>query len=206
MATALLAHLAATGGMPPAGAWAIDPARAVVAFSGRVSFLAPTISARFAGVAGQVEVADSCGGVRVEVDVTSMTTGNRAYDEVIGAIDPFDAARFQLAVYESTRVLWTATGADIEGRLVGGRAGDRGGRRSRGAVVAAGHGRPGGAGRGGAGGPGPGPPGSDPASRGCPALGMTGVPGLLAQRRARCDLTGSCWQETAVLEGTEEGS
>ena len=47
-------------------------------------------------------------GVRVEVDVTSMTTGNRAWDEVIGAVDPFDTGRFPLAVYESTRVLWTA--------------------------------------------------------------------------------------------------
>ena len=120
MATALLAHPAATPDMPPAGAWAIDPARAVVAFSGRASFLAPTISARFAGVAGQLAVADGPGGthgVRVEVDVTSMTTGNRAYDEVIGAVDPFEAARFPIAVYESSRVLWTATGADIEGRL-----------------------------------------------------------------------------------------
>jgi polyisoprenoid-binding protein YceI len=120
MATALLAHPAAHRDMPPAGAWTIDPARAVVAFSGRASFLAPAISARFAGVAGRVAVADPSGGahgVRVEVDVTTMTTGNRAYDEVIGAVDPFDAARFPIAVYESTRVVWTATGADIEGRL-----------------------------------------------------------------------------------------
>ena len=28
-----------------------------------------------------------------------MTTGNRACDEVIGAFDPFDAARHPLAVY-----------------------------------------------------------------------------------------------------------
>ena len=46
-----------------------------------------------------------------------MTTGNRAYDEVIGAVDPFDAARFPVAVYESSRVLWTGSGADIEGHL-----------------------------------------------------------------------------------------
>jgi polyisoprenoid-binding protein YceI len=36
---------------------------------------------------------------------------------VIGAVDPFETGRFPLAVYESTRVLWSATGADIEGRL-----------------------------------------------------------------------------------------
>ena len=120
MAPALLAHPAATRDRPPVGAWTIDPARAVVAFSGRASFLAPTISARFAGISGEVAVAAGSGGahgVRVEVDVTSMTTGNRAYDEVIGAVDPFDAARFPIALYESTRVLWTGSGADIEGRL-----------------------------------------------------------------------------------------
>ena len=121
MATALLARPAATRTMPPAGSWAIDPGRAVVAFTGRASFLAPTIRARFGEVAGQVSVAEpgsgEAHGVRVEVDVTTLTTGNRAYDEVIGAVDPFDTARFPIAVYESTRVLWTESGADIEGRL-----------------------------------------------------------------------------------------
>ena len=112
MAAALLTATDA----PPTGTWAIDPARAVVAFSGRAGFLAPTISARFATVSGEVTVGTEHG-VRVEVDVTSMTTGNRAWDEVIGAVDPFDTGRFPLAVYESTRVLWTAAGADIEGRL-----------------------------------------------------------------------------------------
>jgi polyisoprenoid-binding protein YceI len=112
MAAALLTATDA----PPAGTWAIDPDRAVVAFSGRAGFLAPTISARFAAVSGAVTVG-ATHGVRVEVDVTSMTTGNRAWDEVIGAVDPFDTSRFPLAVYESTRVLWTAAGADIEGRL-----------------------------------------------------------------------------------------
>jgi polyisoprenoid-binding protein YceI len=112
MAAALLTATDA----PPAGTWAIDPGRAVVAFSGRAGFLAPTISARFATVSGEVTVGGTHG-VRVAVDVASMTTGNRAWDEVIGAVDPFDTGRFPLAVYESTRVLWTATGADIEGRL-----------------------------------------------------------------------------------------
>ena len=100
MAAALLTATDA----PPAGTWAIDPGRAVVAFSGRAGFLAPTISARFADVAGEVTVGAGSTAVRVEVDVTTMTTGNRAWDEVIGAVDPFDAGRFPLAVYESTRV------------------------------------------------------------------------------------------------------
>jgi polyisoprenoid-binding protein YceI len=101
---------------PPEGVWAIDPNRAQVAFSGRTSFLAPTIRARFAEVSGTVEVGDEHS-VRVEVDVTSMTTGNRAYDEVIAAFDPFDADRFPIAVYRSTAVAWTGDGARIDGSL-----------------------------------------------------------------------------------------
>lgn len=123
MATALRTRpgTADTCGTPPAGRWSIDPGRARVAFSGRAGVLAPTVSARFADVTGRITVGPDSRparhGVRVEVDVTTMTTGNRAYDEVVGAVDPFDAARFPLAVYESTRVLWTGRGADIEGRL-----------------------------------------------------------------------------------------
>lgn len=101
---------------PPAGTWTIDPSRAVVAFSGRTSFVAPTIRARFAEVGGTVEVGDEHA-VRVDVDVTSMTTGNRAYDEVISAFDPFDAARHPMAVYRSSAVAWTPDGAVIDGSL-----------------------------------------------------------------------------------------
>lgn len=104
---------------PPTGTWTIDPARARVAFAGRASFLAPTISARFPDVQGRVVVGAGRTGhrLRVEVEVTSMTTGCAAYDEVIGAVDPFDAARFPVASYESSRVTWTEHGADVEGRL-----------------------------------------------------------------------------------------
>jgi polyisoprenoid-binding protein YceI len=111
------ARTARTG--PPAGTWTIDPARARVAFAGKASFLAPTISARFPDVEGRVVVGAGSTGhrLRVEVDVTTMTTGSGAYDDVIGAVDPFDATRFPLAVYESSRVTWTEDGADIEGRL-----------------------------------------------------------------------------------------
>jgi polyisoprenoid-binding protein YceI len=101
---------------PPAGTWTIDPSRAVVAFSGRTSFVSPTIRARFAEVGGTVEVGDEHA-VRVDVDVTSMATGNRAYDEVISTFDPFDAARHPMAVYRSSAVAWTPDGAVIDGSL-----------------------------------------------------------------------------------------
>jgi polyisoprenoid-binding protein YceI len=117
MATATLTR--ATAGWrtaPPEGAWAIDPNRARVAFSGRTSFLTPTINARFPDVTGTIDVGQEHS-VRVEVDVTSMTTGNRAYDEVIAAFDPFDADRFPIAVYQSSAVAWTPDGARIDGSL-----------------------------------------------------------------------------------------
>jgi len=101
---------------PPAGTWTIDPSRAVVAFSGRTSFVSPTIRARFAEVGGTVEVGDEHS-VRVDVDVTSMTTGNRAYDEVISAFDPFDSGHHPMDVYRSSAVAWTPDGAVIDGSL-----------------------------------------------------------------------------------------
>src|SRR5262245_17311753 len=81
------------------GTWVVDSSRAVVAFSGKASFLTPTVSARFLGVTGSVTVPGNdgrgyAGGeVDVEVDVRTLTTGNRAWDEAITALDPFDSRR-----------------------------------------------------------------------------------------------------------------
>jgi polyisoprenoid-binding protein YceI len=109
----------ATG--PRSGAWVIDSTRAVAAFTGKASFLAPTISARFLGVDGSVEVAETArglsGALDVAVDVTSMTTGNAAWDDLISSFDPFDSDHFPIAVYRSTRVEWTDGQARIDGTL-----------------------------------------------------------------------------------------
>jgi polyisoprenoid-binding protein YceI len=104
---------------PRAGSWRIDPERAIVAFSGKASFLTPTISARFVGVAGSVEVGEGAatGHVDVTVDVSTMTTGNRAYDEMIAAVDPFDVAHSPVATYRSTAVRWNGDEIHIEGEL-----------------------------------------------------------------------------------------
>ena len=106
---------------PQIGTWTIDPARAMVAFSGKASFLTPTISARFLGVTGSVSVDEGQhgleGGVDVTVDVTTLSTGNPVWDELITSFDPFDAARFPVAVYRSTGVHWSAGRATIEGTL-----------------------------------------------------------------------------------------
>ena len=121
MTTSTLTRPARTATGPRSGAWAIDSTRAVVAFSGKASFLTPTISARFLGVEGSVEVADTsrglAGTVDVAVDVTSLTTGNPVWDELIASFDPFDADHFPVAVYRSTRVEWSDGRAIIEGSL-----------------------------------------------------------------------------------------
>lgn len=117
--TATLLRTESRTALPEAGTWSIDPRRAVVAFSGRTSFLTPTISARFQGVTGMVRVGDAAddGSVDVEVDVTTLTTGNRSWDDVIATFDPFDAQRHPVATYRSTAVTRLAGEIGIEGEL-----------------------------------------------------------------------------------------
>jgi polyisoprenoid-binding protein YceI len=121
MTTATLTRPTRTATGPQTGTWVIDTTRAVVAFSGKATFITPTISARFLGIEGSVEVAETsqglAGAVDVSVDVTTMTTGNGCWDELISTIDPFDAAHFPVAVYRSTNVAWTDGRATIEGTL-----------------------------------------------------------------------------------------
>ena len=121
MTTATLTRPARTAAGPLSGTWLIDSSRAIVAFSGKASFLAPTINARFLGVEGSVEVAETSAGltgaVDVSVDVTSMTSGNQAWDDVVASFDPFDARRFPVAVYRSTRVQWADGQVTIDGTL-----------------------------------------------------------------------------------------
>lgn len=74
--------------------WTIRPDEACVSFSGRVSRFTPVVQARFTGVSGTVSPA----GIDVEVDVRSLTTGNRAYDDVLSALDPFDVGRLDLVI------------------------------------------------------------------------------------------------------------
>jgi polyisoprenoid-binding protein YceI len=98
----------------------IDPSSAIVGFTGKASLLAPTVSARFAGVTGSVLVrADvTASDVDVEVDVTTMTSGNRAWDDLVSAVDPFGASSFPTASYRSTSVRWHGDRADVSGYLV----------------------------------------------------------------------------------------
>lgn len=121
MATTTLTRTGPTGHDLRCGTWTIDPARAVVSFSGKASFLTPTVSARFLGVAGSLAVipegAELAGAVDVSVDVTSMTTGNPVWDELIASVDPFDSQHAPVATYRSTRVRWAAGQACVDGSL-----------------------------------------------------------------------------------------
>ena len=106
--------------LPLPGLWVIDPSSAVVGFTGKASLLAPTVSARFAGVTGSVLVREdvTASEVDVEVDVTTMTSGNRTWDDLVSAVDPFGAGSFPTASYRSTSVRWHGDRADVTGHLV----------------------------------------------------------------------------------------
>jgi polyisoprenoid-binding protein YceI len=121
MTTSTLTRPTRTSTGPQSGTWVIDSTRALVAFSGKASFLTPKISARFLGVEGRIEVVETSGGltgaVDVSVDVTSMTTGNPTWDDLLASFDPFDANHFPVAVYRSTGVEWTDGHATIDGAL-----------------------------------------------------------------------------------------
>jgi polyisoprenoid-binding protein YceI len=106
-----------------AGTWLIDPPAASVAFSGRVSRLAPAFAARFGRVAGTVALpdgnADGDGGrVDVDVDLASMTTGRAAWDDLLAAVDPFDARTHPTGRYRSARVRLRGGRAVVDGALV----------------------------------------------------------------------------------------
>ena len=104
---------------PRPGRWLLDPATAAVAFSGRATRFSPTVAAQFRRVQGCVVAGDGGGRttVEVEVDVRSMTSGNRAWDDVVAAVDPFGAREHPVAVYRSTAVAWRGARADVDGVL-----------------------------------------------------------------------------------------
>jgi polyisoprenoid-binding protein YceI len=104
---------------PTTGLWQIDPARARVAFAGRVARLAPSFRARFDDIGGSVQIGDTPEDSTVSVDVrlASMTTGNRTWDELLRTLDPFELERFPVATYRSTCATWRGTKGSVLGRL-----------------------------------------------------------------------------------------
>ena len=98
------------------GSWVLDPARTVVSFSGRASALAPTFRASFATVTGAVQMAGTAR-LSVDVDVTSITTGNRQWDELLRRLDPFDSDRCPKAAYRGSADFTCGGDVSVEGDL-----------------------------------------------------------------------------------------
>ena len=93
------------------------PGAGQVAFRGRASRFAPVVWARFAQVSGRVRLADRDSEVAVDVDLSSMTTGNAAWDELLHALDPFDVRHHPVAAYRSDAVHVDDSRAEVEGTL-----------------------------------------------------------------------------------------
>ena len=94
-------------------AWGVRAEDACVLFRGRASRFLPPVQARFTHVTGTV----SRDGVDVDVHVSSLTTGNRAYDDLLAVADPFDALRHPVATYRSDAVVWVGDDAVVSGQL-----------------------------------------------------------------------------------------
>jgi polyisoprenoid-binding protein YceI len=99
-----------------AGRWVLDPARTAVSFSGRASALSPTFRASFGSVSGAVDV-DGSAQLSVHVDVTSLTTGNRSWDELLRRLDPFDAGRCPVATYRGSADVTAGSDISVAGDL-----------------------------------------------------------------------------------------
>ena len=99
-----------------AGTWLLDPARTAVAFSGRASRLAPVFRAAFTSVTGAVDVGPTTT-LAVDVDVRSISTGNRAWDDLLHRLDPFDADRCPRATFRGSADLEVAGRVGVFGAL-----------------------------------------------------------------------------------------
>jgi polyisoprenoid-binding protein YceI len=106
-------------GVPAAGAWAIDPGHADVAFVGR-HLMFTKVRGRFTDVAGTVVIADEPARSTVEVTIgmASVTSGSQDRDDHLRSADLFDVERYPTATFRSTEVRWDeGPRAEVEGDL-----------------------------------------------------------------------------------------
>jgi polyisoprenoid-binding protein YceI len=103
---------------PTTGHWRIDPGHADVSFVGR-HFGLTKIRGRFAGVSGEVNIADNIAEswVRAEIDVASLSSGDEARDTHLKSPDFFDVERFPTASFRSTRVRNDGPVVVVDGEL-----------------------------------------------------------------------------------------
>ena len=107
--------LLATTALAP-GTWLLDPARTAVSFSGKAGRLGPTFRAAFTSVTGHVSIGHTTE-LAVDIDVRSISTGNRAWDDLLHSIDPFDATRCPQALYRGSADLEVGNRVGVAGAL-----------------------------------------------------------------------------------------
>lgn len=104
--------------LPAPGSWRIDPGHAEVAFVGR-HFLITKVRGRFTGVQGAVAVAEAPAdsSVTVDIDMTTVDSGDATRDEHLRSADLFDVERYPTATFRSTEVRWHGTQGTVTGEL-----------------------------------------------------------------------------------------
>ena len=104
--------------LPAAGGWTIDPGHAEVAFVGR-HFGLTRVRGRFTGITGEVTFGERLedSAVAVEIDMTSVSSGDQARDDHLRSSDLFDVARHPTATFRSTRLDVAGATATIRGEL-----------------------------------------------------------------------------------------
>jgi len=104
--------------LPAAGTWRIDPGHAEVAFVGR-HFGLTKVRGRFTGVSGEVVVADDVARstVVVDIDTTTISSGDGTRDEHLRSADLFDVAAHPTATFRSTGLLVEGASGRLAGEL-----------------------------------------------------------------------------------------
>ena len=113
-----LLALPAFAAAPSAGRYEVDPSSAAVRFRIK-NFGVMTVKGRFGSFSGAVDLAEPFEKTVVEgtVTVASVNTGIRKRDAHLRTADFFDAARFPMMTFRSTRVSGTFDVFELEGTL-----------------------------------------------------------------------------------------
>ena len=97
--------------VPAAGTWKVDPGHAKVGFVGR-HFMLTKVRGRFTGVDAVVQIgadpADTT--VKVTIDMTTVTSGDKYRDNHLKSADLFDVEQYPTATFRSTGIGWDGAG------------------------------------------------------------------------------------------------
>lgn len=104
--------------VPIAGTWQIDPGHAEVGFVGR-HFMLTKVRGRFTGIEGSVVVAEnpSESRVTVNIDMSSVNSGDETRDNHLRSEDFFDVANHGTATFVSDSVVWNGNSGSMTGNL-----------------------------------------------------------------------------------------